>query len=118
MTFKLGDSYTRDEIHEQLGGSKEAYLPTKNGRVVCGAFKREANPQAPLVILPGKGTQIRTSAELFARQNTAIPVFLKKASNAWVYVGDFRVTRLSKDPKEIAEHAARANRTGTVSMVL
>jgi hypothetical protein len=55
MNFVLGQTYTRNEIHEAVGGSKQAYLPRKNGLVVCGAFTRELNPEAPNVILSGFG---------------------------------------------------------------
>ena len=33
--FKLGNEYTRDEIHAQLGGSTWSYLPTNRGVVVA-----------------------------------------------------------------------------------
>jgi len=55
LRFELGRTYTRDEISSELGGSPEPYLPTKNGRVTYGAFKRDTNPEAPHVVLPGFG---------------------------------------------------------------
>ena len=118
MTFQPAKQYSREEIHEALGGSVEEYLPTCGGKVVCGAFRRDGNPEAPMVILPGFGPKIERSAELFARQGTAVPVFLKDAPNQWVYVGDFRVKRLSRESAEIAKHGTRANRENDVSMVL
>jgi len=118
MHFQKARHYTREEIHEVLGGGTEEYLPTKDGRVVCGAFRPDANPDAPMVILPGFGSKIERTAQLFAEQNTAVPVFLKRTVNQWQYVGEFRVSRLSKDPAEIARQEKRANRKGTVSMVL
>jgi hypothetical protein len=118
MTFQCDKSYSRREIHEVLGGSVQWYLPARNGKVVCGAFRPDANPDAPLVILPGLGPTIQKTAEWFEAQGTAIPVFLKRAANRWEYVGDFRVQRLSRDPAEIAQHAARAGREKEVSMIL
>jgi hypothetical protein len=119
MPFQLARHYTRREIHDALGGNTEEYLPTKDGRVVCGAFRTEdANPEAPMVILPGFGPKIEKAAELFASQATGIPIFLKRGTNRWQYVGDFRVKRLSRDPSEVAKHSARANREADVSCVL
>jgi hypothetical protein len=118
MTFQPAKHYSREEIRDVLGGGIEEYLPTSHGKVVCGAFRADGNPDAPMVILPGFGPKREKSAELFNSQGTAIPVFLKRAANQWQYVGDFRVKRLSRDPVEIAEHAARANRQNDVSMVL
>ena len=116
--FVKGEQYTRSEIHEVLGGGLQTYLPTENGRVVCGAFRTDTNPNAPNVILPGFGPTIQKSAELFAAQSECVPVFLKRSINAWEYVGSYRVTRLSRDPQDIAERAAAAGRRAGVSMVL
>jgi hypothetical protein len=53
MPFIQGESYTRDRIHEVLGGEKVSYLPQKDGKIVCGCFSTDANPEAPYVILVG-----------------------------------------------------------------
>jgi hypothetical protein len=78
MSFQLGKHYTREEIHDEVGGGTEEYLPTKQGRVVCGAFRPDANPDAPMIILPGLGPKIEKTADMFAKQAGAIPVFLKR----------------------------------------
>jgi len=118
MTFEYGKHYTRDEIHAALGGGKQAYLPTSHGRVVAGCFLREANPDAPDVVLPGFGRDIERTANLFASQGNAVPVFMKRTTNKWRYVGCYRVMRQSEERAEIAEHAARAKRHDDVSQVL
>lgn len=33
MMLQVGSKYTRDEIHELLGGDKQSYLPQKNGKL-------------------------------------------------------------------------------------
>lgn len=33
--FRIGTEYTRDEIHAQVGGSKQSYLPTVGGEVAA-----------------------------------------------------------------------------------
>jgi len=53
MPFIPGESYTRDHIHKQVGGEKISYLPQKDGRIVCGCFSPDSNPEAPYVILVG-----------------------------------------------------------------
>lgn len=45
--FVVGEEYTRNDIHELVGGSKQAYLPNKNGRVVAACLTKNYNPQAP-----------------------------------------------------------------------
>ena len=51
MSFQLGRHYTRDEIHDAVGGGVEEYLPTKNGRVV--ASLSTAPPSAGAFSCPG-----------------------------------------------------------------
>jgi len=58
-TFALGMRYTRSQINAALGGGVQAYLPTKDGRVVCGTFRLNTNPDAPRVVLPGFGPRSR-----------------------------------------------------------
>src|SRR5947209_6540621 len=84
MVYELstGRTLQRDELHELLGGGTQEYLPTKNGRVVCGCFRPDANPDAPMIVLPGFGEKIERTAEIFANQGGAVPIFLKRAPNS------------------------------------
>ena len=116
--FDLGRAYTRAQVHDALGGGVEDYLPYVDGVVVCGCFDPDLNPDAPDVVLPGFGPAIERWAEVFAGQRTAVPCFLKRGTNAWEYVGDFRVRESSRSPAEIERWARVAHRSGDVSMVL
>lgn len=87
--FTIGTEYSRDDIHEQLGGSKELFLPHKSGIVVAACLRIEKNPRAPSVILCGKGPQREAAAAMLVRQASAIPVFIKR-DGGWRYVGNYR----------------------------
>jgi hypothetical protein len=63
--FELGVSYTREQIHAQLGRSLQSYLPHVGGRVVAACLRLDTNPDAPAVILVGMGDGIEHAAELF-----------------------------------------------------
>lgn len=117
-TFVLRGRYTRTQINAALGGGVQAYLPTNDGHVVCGAFRLDTNPDVPQVVLPGFGPQIEKTAELFASQAECVPVFIKRGTNAWEFVGHYCVQRPSRDRNEITTLAARAGRSGSVSVVL
>jgi hypothetical protein len=119
MIFDPKKCYSRAEISAQLGGNVQSYLPTLDGRIVAGCFRRDANPGAPEVILPGLSQKIRQEAEMYETQGDAVPVFLKSQSkaNCWRYVGNYRVTRRSTDAADIARNSP-ANRVGDVSQVL
>jgi len=88
--FSIDRDYTRDEIHAKVGGSKQSYLPTKNGAVVTACVTHGLNPRAPRVILCGRGPRIEPAGELLAQQPYAIPVFLKRDVNRWEYQGLFK----------------------------
>ena len=102
--FELGEFYTRDEIHSQVGGSVQSYLPTSGGRIVAVCLNVILNPDAPHVILPGRGPVIRKTADQFTRQGDAVPTFIKKDVNRWEYVGKYRVKRQSHDKEDQAGH--------------
>ncbi len=94
--FKIGEAYTRKQIHEQLGGSVQSFLPTVDGEVVCACLSRDMNPKAPHVVLVGNKPIVMKSAEQFSRQTTSIPVFIKEASNEWVCVGEYTVKKITR----------------------
>lgn len=110
--------YTRREIADALGGGVQDYLPHHDGRVVGVCVLPELNPDAPAVILAGTGPDIIRWGDVFAAQREFVPVFLKRATNAWQYVGRYRVAERSVDPEQIARWAAVSDRTGDISMVL
>jgi hypothetical protein len=115
--FERGQVYKRAFISQHLGGGLQDYLPHVDGRVTYGAFSLDLNPQAPTTVLAGTGPEIERWARVFANQPNAIPVFVKKRSNEWTYMGDFRCTQHSEDPATIQAHAVKAGRDD-ISMVL
>ncbi len=91
--FQAGTAYSRDDIHAELGGSKQACLLTKHGAVIGVCFVPDMNPRGPNVILVGRGPQKEKAAGLFASQAGGVPVFKKQATNAWEFVGNFKADR-------------------------
>ena len=87
-----------------FGGGVQSFLPTKNGRVVCGCFRMDLNPEAPQEILVGVGVQRVKNAHLVVLQKTSVPVFIKKEAEDWEYMGRFRATRyLTKEHKLLVD---------------
>ena len=116
--FMKGRHYTRPEICRELGGSTQKYLPHVRGRVVCGCFRLDLNPDAPGEILPGDSADIVKWATVFARQGDPVPTFLKRETNKWEYVGCWRVcAQRITDPSAIAERQRRTGRSD-ISMLL
>jgi hypothetical protein len=100
-----------------VGGSIQSYLPTLNGRVVAACLRTDTNPDAPDVILPGRGPDIEAAADLLVAVREPVPTFIKRRANDWEYVGMFRPRRRSIDLAEIAAYARRAGRTDVSSII-
>ncbi len=101
--FKVGNAYTRKDIHEKVGGSVQSFLPTVEKQVVCACLSKKMNPNAPNEILVGNKPIVLQSAEQFARQSIPVPVFIKEASNEWVYLGDYSVKKATHRNEGIEE---------------
>jgi len=108
--FKIGNEYTRDEIHGHLGGSKQSYLPTVDRHVVAVCVKLELNPRAPNVVLCGNGLIIASAGVALARQHDPVPVFIKRATNRWEYQGKFKVIASHSSGPQFAALVAGSGR--------
>ncbi len=107
-----GKLYTRNEIHDLLGGGPQGYLPHKNGRVVAGCLGSKMNPEAPDVVLVGSGPQTVHWAKVFCEQDYPVPVFVKQQPNEWKHVGEYKVEDWTEDPADLQEYGEKAGRTG------
>lgn len=112
----VGRSYTRRDIHAALGGNTVSCLPTNKGVIVAACLSKKFSPQAPHVILCGKGARSNPVSELLTRQRTAVPVFVKTAANCWQYHGQFLVKHHLTDGPELEVLLAGSGRAAaTVS---
>ena len=115
MALKIGQNYSRRQIHAELGGDIVSYLPMRGGKVVCGCFKKtpKFNPEAPEVVTigRGKGGKVEEAAIMVSRQHESIPIFLFRYNGAWEYIGDYRCTAYLTDPilcqQKMIENPAR-----------
>ncbi len=117
MPFVVGESYSRDHIHAELGVDMISYLPQREGRIVCGCFSVNSNPEAPYEILVGGSDEngaIQRKARLLAKQGGTIPVFLKHSAYNWKFDGFYRVKSLSEDAAYLSQKQEKARRTGVV----
>jgi len=98
VPFKRGSVYTRGQIHEAVGGSARAALPTRGGRVVCACLTREKNPRAPGEMVIGSKDRALRLARAFAASGQAVPVFVRTCRGGWEYTGTRRVRTVIEDP--------------------
>lgn len=117
---ELGQTYTREEIAAEHGGGIREYLPNVAGRVVCACLRTDPdyNPEAPRVVLPGRGRDIEESAAILIEQRGPVPVYLKRATNAWEYVGDYQVESFTRSAADIARYEQMTGREVTSAIFM
>jgi hypothetical protein len=82
-----------------LGFTPTPYLTNARGTIVCGTFRRDLNPDAPEIVLPGVSKKHwGENAALLCAQRQSIPVFTKEAGLPWEYHGIFRGKRTPATP--------------------
>jgi hypothetical protein len=116
MALTVGRMYSREEIREEVGGGDlQSYLPYSEGRVLGGCFDPGLNARAPFEIDVGDLPKVTQYAQLLVQQGHEIPVFLKRGSKAWEYVGRFRAVRYNTDPDDLYPRQPR--RTDAVAVL-
>lgn len=92
-----------DELQLRTAGG-DNYIRTKDGIVKGLAIDPQRNPNAPGVIIVGKGKTIEARAKLFVKSGVATPTYMKRNINAWEHVGNYRATQYKTDPETIKNH--------------
>ncbi|CAD6560220.1 hypothetical protein LMG27952_07074 [Paraburkholderia hiiakae] len=117
--FEINKNYTREFIHSVCGGSKQAFLPARNGKVVAACLRMDLNPQAPDIIICDGSASARAAGRTLAGQRDAIPVFVKMEVDLFRFVGLFAVSESLTAPLDCAPYARNTGFTsGQVSRVL
>jgi hypothetical protein len=117
--FEMNKNYSREAIHTLCGGSKQAFLPTKNGKVVAACLRSDLNPRAPEVIVCDGSSAARAAGRTLAKQNDSIPVFIKVEVDVFRYVGMYAVSESLTAPLECEPYLPKSGFTAAqVSRVL
>jgi hypothetical protein len=111
----IGHCYSRDQIAAEHGGGTIEYLPNVEGRIVCACLRteRKFNPEAPRVILPGRGLKRERWANVLCKQRGSIPVYLRRAAHEWKFIGDYEVEDCSTSTANIARYEEQTGRPVT-----
>jgi hypothetical protein len=118
--FELGEFYSWRELSSLLGFTPTPYLTNAKGTIVCGTFRKDMNPDAPTIVLPGTAKDHwAENAQKLCKQRASIPVFTKEAGLPWEYHGRFKGEGCTENPTEIEIHQHRAKeRSEAISLVL
>jgi hypothetical protein len=117
--FEIGKEYSREEIHRITGGSKQAFLPVKGGKVVAARLRQDLNPHAPDVIVCDGSASARAAGRTLAQQVEPVPIFLRITSDRFRYAGEYVVAASMTTPADYAEFVKNSGFTlGQISRVI
>ena len=100
--FELNKDYSREIIHQTVGGNKESFLPASRGKIVAACLRPELNPRAPEYIVCNSGAAARAAGFTLSHQTDPIPVFIRQDSDRYRFVGQFAVQESYATPVECA----------------
>jgi hypothetical protein len=93
------------------GGFPRDYLPHNRERVFAACLTQKKNPEAPDVVLVGRAPSVVRAGEVFSRQQTPVPTFVRIDTNQWLFKGMYRVTEVISENAEVARLARKAKRS-------
>ncbi len=99
------NTLTTTELADVLAGG-DSYIRTKDGIVKGLAVNSTLNPEAPDVIVVGKGPRVVSSAQLFLASNLFVPVYIKQSVNAWKLLGNYKAISYRQDIETIEKYCA------------
>lgn len=110
MKLRIGDKVSRDDLSQYVGAGGDGCFLHRQNEVVAIAMDPEKNPEAPAILLVGKGPRKEKYAQVLLDSSTSVPTFVKKAVNQWEYFGNFKAEKLSHDKELIRTHSSRSGR--------
>jgi hypothetical protein len=96
---------TTAELAQRTAGG-DNYIRTKDGEVKGLALRLDLNEQAPDIVVVGKGPRIEARAKLFLNSGASVPTYVKRGTNAWELIGQYRATAYRTNATTIRTHAS------------
>jgi hypothetical protein len=94
---------TTDELAQILAGG-DSFIRTKKGEVKGLAITTDKNPEAPDMIVVGKGPRKIANAKLFLESRLFVPVYIKQTTNSWKYLGSYKADSYHQDIETIEKY--------------
>jgi hypothetical protein len=110
MKLTINDIVTRKRLEEVVGAGGDSCFLHRDCTVVAIAMDPQKNPDAPHILLIGKGPQKERYAKLFQQAGTFVPTFVKEAVDQWKYVGKYRAINIENDIAVIKYNSHKSGR--------
>jgi hypothetical protein len=99
----MTSNITTAELAIRTAGGDD-YIRTKGNEVKGLALNPSLNHQAPNVVVVGKGPRIEARAKRFLKSGLTVPTYMKRGTNAWELIGDYRAIDYKTDALTIRKH--------------
>ena len=96
---------TTNELAKLTAGGDD-YIRTKRNEVKGLALTDKLNPEVPDVVVYGKGPRVQARAELLLSSGAVVPAYVKRKTNKWEYLGQYRATAIRRDAQTIKKHCS------------
>lgn len=103
MVSKYKEVLSTDELRIRYAGG-DSYIRTKDNDVKALAVKTELNPDAPEIIIVGKGKIKEKNAKLFYASKKTVPLFIKQKVNQWKFFGNYKAENYFEDLETIRKY--------------
>ena len=97
--FEKNKIYSTKKLKDHFGGNIQSSMPIKNGNVLYCKFDSKIYPEFPDEAWIEVGPLRKKAAEIIIRQKISIPVFKKKSTNQWEYLGKASITNGTNNTK-------------------
>ncbi len=114
--LKLGQLFTTQELDALTAGGQD-FIRTKNNLVKGLALKTSLNPDAPSIVVVGKGDRRQKRAKLLVDSEQPVPTFVKIEVNRWEFRGNYLATDFRKDSSTIKRFGS-TRKPGSVAGIL
>jgi hypothetical protein len=84
------------ELDSLLGGGRD-FIRTRNNEFTGFAINMEVNPQAPDIMVVGKGKRRQKKCDKFVNSCISIPLYLKIKPDNWELQGEYTLSRFSRE---------------------
>ena len=117
MPLRLHQVLDTASLTEHTAGGTD-FIRTRGGVVRGIAIRRDLNPEAPEVVLVGSGKQRQQRARKYYESGVSVPAFVKRETDAWEYIGNYRAVDYSESKPTIGKYTTGKRKPGTVAGVL
>jgi hypothetical protein len=114
----VGKLYDMEQQHDMHGGQLQWCAPTKDGYFTLLRLNPDRNPDAPRIVDWESSNDPKVRQIQEQTRQKPLPIYVKRRTTEWEYMGRFRVTRVATDARTLAKRKRVVGRTISYAIYL